>query len=278
MSDRETAIREFNAELRRVMSALPSEVEPDRRRSVALAQVAKRRPDLHRNFLEATNRPGAFAPLKVKPTGKAGRRAVVHGVLYEVRASAGDSVAELLIYDDIGRDPFGDGISAKDIADQLISMKGASTINVRINSVGGSVWDAIAIFNSLERHSARIVVDIEGVALSAASIIAMAGDEIRMASNALMMIHNPIGLGIGGAEDMRKTAELLDTCKQTIINTYARKTRQSESQISAWMDAETWFTADEAIAKRFAHKKTPAMKVAAIGDLSRFKNVPQQLR
>lgn len=272
MTDQET-IREYGAELRRIMSAMPGTVALDRRRDLAVAQIALRKPQLHRGYIAATNRHGVFA--RSTKLGGSPLRSHSHGVVFEARNSG--ATTELLIYDTIGDDGAGGGIGAKDFATKLQAIN-SSRINVRINSVGGSVFDAIAIHNSLERHKARIEVDIEGVALSAASVIAMAGDEIRMADNALMMIHDPWTIGIGDSGDMRKAAESLDRIKDTIVSTYVKRTGHSASKIAAWMKDETWFTADEAIKLKFAHRKTGAVKVAALGDLSKFKNVPAQLR
>lgn len=185
--------------------------------------------------------------------------------------------AELWIYDEIGDDGWGGGITAKDIVNQLEKMTDIQTIKVYINSPGGSVFDALAIYNVLNRKKVKCAIYIDGVALSAASVVAMAGDEIHMAENALLMIHDPIGLSWGNADDMRSLAALLDKAAETLVTTYASRTGQSEAQIREWMKAETWFDAEEALDAGFVTEIVEAKKVAACGDLSKFKNVPTTL-
>jgi hypothetical protein len=125
---------------------------------------------------------------------------------------------EIWLYDQVGEGFFG-GMSAKQFNDELNKLGKVDTVNLRINSPGGSVFDGVAIYNALKRHPARVEVDVDGIAASIASVIAMAGDEIRMASNSMMMIHDPHGFSQGGAGDMRKTADLLDQIKNVISDT-----------------------------------------------------------
>src|SRR5258707_608582 len=119
------------------------------------------------------------------------------------------SRGEIWLYDQVGEGWFG-GMSAKTFVAEVQKLGKVDLINLHINSPGGSVFDGVAIYNNLKSHPARIEVDVDGVAASIASVIAMAGDEIRMAANAMMMIHNAMGMTFGDAEDMRKTADLLD--------------------------------------------------------------------
>jgi len=162
---------------------------------------------------------------------------------------------EILIYSDIGQDWYGEGITDNWIKQQLDSMKGESQINVRINSVGGDVFQGFAIHNLLKEHDAEIVVKVDGLAASSASIIAMAGDKIHMADNAMMMIHNPWSMAMGESKDMIKTAELLDKIKDSIVTTYHNKTQIDSDQLSDMMDSETWLTTPEAINQGFADEK-----------------------
>ena len=191
----------------------------------------------------------------------------------------GAKTGEIWLYDVVGADPFFGGMSAKMFNEELVKLGKVDTINLRINSPGGDVFDGVAIYNTLKRHPARIEVDIDGVAASIASIIAMAGDEIRIASNALFMAHNPFGMTRGTAEDMRQTADLLDTVKVTLVDTYVKRTGEQPSVISAFMDAESWFTADEAVRYGFADRITEEQKIAACYnfDLKNFKNPPKEL-
>jgi ATP-dependent protease ClpP protease subunit len=141
------------------------------------------------------------------------------------------------------------------------------------------VFDGVAIYNNLKRHPARIEVDVDGIAASIASVIAMAGDEIRMAGNAMMMIHNPYGMAMGSSDDMRKTAELLDQIKTVIVDTYAKRTGEAGGAIAQMMDDETWMTAEEARKNGFSDVTTEEQRIAAAYDFdfSKFKHPPKSL-
>ena len=117
--------------------------------------------------------------------------------------------AEVSIYDEIGAY----GVSAKSFLDELGALPGDGPLTLRLNRPGGSVFDAVAIYNALKRHSGPVTVWIDGIAASAASYIAMAGDEVVMPQNAFLMIHDPSGLVVGTAEDMRAMAEALEKIK-----------------------------------------------------------------
>ncbi|WP_183073599.1 head maturation protease, ClpP-related, partial [Roseinatronobacter ekhonensis] len=123
---------------------------------------------------------------------------------YTIRAR--DGGAEVLIYDEIGAY----GVSAKGFLAELGALPDETAIDLRLNSPGGSVFDAVAIHNALSRHAGSVTVWIDGIAASAASYIAMAGDEIVMPENAFLMIHDPSGLVMGTAADMREMAGTLD--------------------------------------------------------------------
>ncbi len=125
-------------------------------------------------------------------------------------------------------------------------------ITVWIDSYGGDVFAAAGIYNALKEHNGKVTVKIDGKAMSAASVIAMAGDEILMSPVSLMMIHNPLSQVQGYASDMRKAADVLDTVKETIINAYVAKTGRSEAEISAMMDDESFMSANVAVKEGFA--------------------------
>lgn len=186
--------------------------------------------------------------------------------------------AELILYGDIGDSWFG-GVSAKQVSDDLRALGNVETINVRINSAGGDVFDGLTIYRRLVDHPARIVVHVDGLAASIASVIAMAGNEINISESGLMMIHNAWGIAIGSADDMRTMAGLLDTTTASIRDVYVARTSQSADQVKAWMDAETWFTADECVTNGFATKATDNLRLAAKFDGSkhRFRNAPASL-
>jgi ATP-dependent Clp protease, protease subunit len=190
----------------------------------------------------------------------------------------GNKTAEILLYEDIGEGWFG-GISAKQFAQDLNAMGDIDSIDLRINSSGGSVFDGLAIYNILLKHKAVVNVYIDGVALSIASVIAMAGNTINMADNALFMIHNPWGQAIGTAKDLREKADLMDTVKESLVLTYAKKTNMAVNAIAQMMEDETWMNAQDAKKNGFIDNVTGAVmeKLAAHVDVKRFKNAPNDL-
>lgn len=194
-----------------------------------------------------------------------------------MRAAKGDG--EVMIYDGIGQDFWGDGVTAKAFAKDLGALGNIANLTVRINSGGGDVFDGVAIYEAIARHPARKTVVIDGLAASIASVIAMAGDEIKIAPAGFLMIHNAWSFSVGDATAMRKAADLLDSVSGQIAAVYTARTRAPKGRVREWMDAETWFSADDAIAAGFADRKTDdVVKVAASADLSRFRNVPAHLR
>lgn len=189
--------------------------------------------------------------------------------------ASGDGV-RLDIYDVIGDGFFG-GVSAKSVAKALEPHAKAKSIAVHINSPGGSAFDGITIYNLLHQHKANVTVYVDGLAASAASIIAMAGDSIVMAENAMMMIHNASGITMGNADDHRKMADTLDTIDTQIVATYTSRTGLDADEVATMMDGEKWLTANEAVELGFATDIAEAKKVAAHFDptiLNQFKNVP----
>jgi ATP-dependent Clp endopeptidase proteolytic subunit ClpP len=182
---------------------------------------------------------------------------------------------DINIYDVIGAKLYSDGVRAKDVLAQVSASKSAKTINLRINSAGGDVFEGVAIYNTLAAHPARKTVTIDGIAASMASVIAMVGDEIIMPNNSLMMIHDPSAFAGGNAKDLRKTAEVLEKTRANLANIYAARTRQTLAKVLSMMTAETWMTADEAKALGFADRVTDSVKMVAMWDLSAcFKTPP----
>jgi ATP-dependent Clp protease, protease subunit len=185
---------------------------------------------------------------------------------------------EIWLYGVIGEDFFGAGVSAKQFAEDLKQLGNVATIDLHINSDGGVVTDARAMYNLLIQHKAKIITHIDGIAASAASFIAMAGDEIEIAEGGFVMIHNSRGVTIGDAEDHRRMAIVLDQVNQTIVNTYMARTGQDENKIKKWMLDETWFTGKDAVKNGFADRIVADMRVAA--SLSRpqmFSKLPSAL-
>lgn len=163
---------------------------------------------------------------------------------------------ELRIDGDIGESFWGwlfdlDEVSPKKFREELKQHKGKD-LTVWINSNGGDVYAASQIYTALKEHKAKITVKVDGTAISAASVIAMAGDNIVMSPTSVMMIHNPWSGLQGEAKDMRHMADVLDEVKETIVNAYQLKTGLSRDEISQMMDDETWMGARKATEKGFA--------------------------
>lgn len=184
---------------------------------------------------------------------------------------------EILIYDAIGQDWFGEGVTAKSIKRQLDEYSAETDITVRINSPGGDVFDGFAIFNLLRQHKATINVVIDGLAASAASVIAMAGDTVEMAENALLMIHNPYTFAVGDASEMLKTAEMLETVKDSIITSYQVRVALSDEELSNAMDDETWYSYDEALENGFVDASSEAGAPVDNVTVPWIKNAPKTL-
>lgn len=128
----------------------------------------------------------------------------------------------------------------------------APTIHLRVNSPGGSVFGARAIEQAIREHKSKIIAHVDGLAASAASFLIMAADEIHMAPGSFLMIHKAWTLMYGNADDLRKEAELLDQIDTSLVNTYAKRSGQSDDDIAAWLAGETWFEASKAVELGFA--------------------------
>jgi ATP-dependent Clp endopeptidase proteolytic subunit ClpP len=185
--------------------------------------------------------------------------------------------AEICLYDVI--DSFF-GISAKEFRRQLADAGDVNVIHCRINSPGGSVWDGLAIHNTLKSHKAKVIVHIDGLAASMASIVAMAGDEIEMPANSFMMLHNPSDIAAGDAEEIRKTADLLDQVKEQLAAIYAARSGKDAKEIEKLMDEETWLDGATAVDMGLATKCIEPLATAASidrGRLAAYRNVPATL-
>lgn len=163
------------------------------------------------------------------------------------------------------------GVSARAFVEQLAALPAAvTTIRVHINSPGGDVQAGINIANALRAEQATkgraVETYVEGMAASIASVIAMAGSKVVMADNALMMVHNPWGYTVGDAREMRRVAEVLDTMRGQIVATYQWHTSMSAEDLAAFMDAETWMNAQEAMAAGFATEVITGLQAVAALD------------
>lgn len=190
---------------------------------------------------------------------------------YDIKAADDDGNAEIRIYDVIGW-PF---IEADQFLNDLNSLQ-ASTIKVRINSPGGSVFEGMAIYNELADHKAKIVTQVDSLAASMASIIALAGKERRIYRNAQFMIHNPWGIMLGDHRDFRHEADLLESIRDQLAEIYVQASGKSMADIQKWMDDETWFTGAKAVDSGFMTEATTAGTSNARFDLSMFGHAPEQ--
>lgn len=194
---------------------------------------------------------------------------------------AKNNVAQIDIFGDIVSEKwFDEETSATSFRDALKELGDVSTINLSINSGGGSVFDGIAIYNMLKSHKATVNVYVEGLAASIASVIAMAGDTITMRSGSMMMVHMPWTLSQGNAEKMRKTADTLEKTGNSIVDIYSDRTGISSDDIRNIMNDETWLSAEEAVEQGWATKldqKEAVMNSVPKEILGRFSNVPKNV-
>jgi ATP-dependent Clp protease protease subunit len=188
-------------------------------------------------------------------------------------AAESDDPNTISIYDVIGEDFWtGGGFTAKRMAGALRSI-GKKDVTVKINSPGGDMFEGIAIYNLLREHPAQVTVDVMGWAASAASIIAMAGDDIRMGLGTFMMVHNAWGMVIGNRHDMREASDLFEGFDSAINDIYQARTGLDAKAIAKLMDAETFMGATDAVAKGFADSVNELLKA----DDAEAKNLDQRL-
>jgi ATP-dependent protease ClpP protease subunit len=200
------------------------------------------------------------------------------GAGYTMKAS-GQNQADIYIYEDVGEGWFG-GVSARQFAADLKALGSLDTLNLHINSYGGEVFDGIAIYRTLVDHPAKVISYVDGVAASIASVIAMAGDEIRITESGFFMIHEASGGAFGRAAEHRQMADLLETITATIGDVYVARTGRDKAEVAAWMTSETWLTAQQALEYGFADEVVENLRLAAhvtaVADWTRhgFKNAP----
>lgn len=170
---------------------------------------------------------------------------------WQPRAAEADGNT-ISIYDVIGEDWWtGEGVTSKRVAGALRSI-GAKPVTVNVNSPGGDMFEGLAIYNLLVEHPAEVTVRVMGLAASAASIIAMAGDKVEMGLGSMLMIHNSWGMVVGNQNDMRDAAATFAEFDAAMAEIYAARTGMKADEIAAMMDAETFMRAETAIEKGFA--------------------------
>lgn len=205
-------------------------------------------------FGGAFGRPQAASPVQ-RDKRRAGRPV---GTLTAKKTA---SEAEIMLFGTIGQDWFGEGITAKSFDQTLKDVGDVKTIRLRVNSGGGDVFEATAIYNMLVKHPANVIVEIEGVAASAATLISMAGDEVRISENAHFMIHAASGMAWGNAEQLRNYLKLLDNADGLIRTTYAGKTGIDDAELAQMMSFDNWMTAQEALDNGFVDAIDAVKKV-----------------
>ena len=174
------------------------------------------------------------------------------------------------------------GISAKDVAQAISALAPTDTLRLRINSPGGDVFEGQAMATAIRQHPGKTIAHIDGLAASAATFISAAADEVEISEGAFYMIHNGWTIALGDKRVMTDTAMLLGKVDASIINTYAQRTGASVEQLAAWMDAETWFTAEEAVSHKFADRLAAKAEKASNAspktfNLAAFDKTPQAL-
>lgn len=193
-------------------------------------------------------------------------------------------VADAYIFGDIGG--YMDGIGAEEFARDMAVIAGdVETVNVWLNSPGGSVFEGVAIYNTLARLSAQVNIHIEGLAASIASVIAMSGDRIYISEASSVMVHKPWTIIAGDEDDLVKEAGVLRELQAALVDIYTARTGGKREEIESWVNAETWFRGQAAVAAGFADEMVPAKKKekkaalthARSAMLPLFKNAPSEI-
>lgn len=169
---------------------------------------------------------------------------------FETKQNEADGTTEITIYGIIGDSWWEDSVSASDIDNALKNITGDIVIN--LNSPGGDAFDGIAIYNRLKKHDGKVTINVDGWACSAASIIAMAADELIMGLGSMLMIHEASTIVWGTKTDMRKEADMLEELEEGAIDIYMTKANATREEIRAAVDAETWYSAQKAVDIGFA--------------------------
>ena len=190
--------------------------------------------------------------------------------------------ARINIYDIIGETWWDEGITGKNFVNELAQLDKTRVLDVYISSSGGDVMDGTVIYNALLQHQGAVNIIVDGWAISIASVIAMAGDTIKMSAIGMMMIHKPSNWCGGNANDMRKNADLLDKVEGALSKAYTQKTNIVDAEIATMLDAETWMTAEEAVELGFADEIIEAPGTAMTNHfnkdtISNYKNIPQNV-
>lgn len=185
------------------------------------------------------------------------------------------ATGEMFLYDEIGPGYMG-MIDGSTVIAALAKYKKKQRVTARINSPGGSVDEAIAIYNALERHPGGVDVIVDSLAASAASYIAMVGERISIAANAAIMIHSPWTLAVGNADELRRTADLLDKYESRLVQGYGKRMQISDEEVSALLMAETWYVGGEAVEAKLADEVSVIVREPATVAEGRYAKTPHQ--
>jgi ATP-dependent protease ClpP protease subunit len=175
---------------------------------------------------------------------------------WDTAVKAQDDEASINILDAIGADWYGEGWTARKLAAILRNI-GDRDVQVNINSPGGDFFEGIAMYSLLRDHKAKVTVRVLGLAASAASVVAMAADDLQVSEAGFIMIHNAWAVAVGNRHDFREAADLLEPFDEAMVGLYASRTGKSKATVQNWMDKETWFSADRAIAEGMADRTMP---------------------
>lgn len=195
-----------------------------------------------------------------------------------------NNTVEILLYGSIGENPWDpDAISAKSFSEELKKLPATvKNIELRVNSGGGSVFEGMSIYERLKNHSAKVTAYVDGLAASIASIIIMAADEIVMGEGGMLMIHKPLVMTYGNADEHERMIDILDKIESQMITIYSKKSGMSRSEISAALTKETWYTAEQAVEMKLANSvsASDSLRVAAcissqVNSCPWLKNAPQ---
>jgi ATP-dependent Clp protease, protease subunit len=199
--------------------------------------------------------------------------------------AASEKTLEITMYGDIGEDWWtGEGITPKSVKQQIDDAGEFSRLTVRINSPGGSAFDGVAIYNVLRAVGKPVSVVVDGIAASAASIIAMAGDTVTMGRGSMLMLHNPWTFAMGNAKELRNTADMLEKVGDSMADVYVAKSAKTLEQVKEILDEETWLSAQDAVDEGFADEVAASSSAKALAAakefplLSKLRNVPDVLK
>ena len=186
---------------------------------------------------------------------------------------------EILLYGRVGLSHAFNHFTEHDVVNALLELGDQDEIVIRMNSGGGDAFVGATIHNYIKAHDAKVTLYVDGIAASAASVIAMAADEIVMNDGSLMMIHNPSSVAIGTSKDMRTSINMLDKVAASMINLYAKRSKASAKKIGKMMDDETWMTSEEAVAQGFADREDEDAEAQSVDmfDYRTYKNAPKAL-